>query len=86
MTTPVVCASCSLPMNAPGDHALGDESSPYCQFCTDETGHLQAFAERFERMVQWAIRKDGVDRAEAEVRTKDFMRSMPAWRDHPALA
>jgi len=86
MTTSVVCESCSMPMNAPGDHALGDESSPYCRYCTDDTGHLQAFAERFERMVQWAIRKDGVDRDEAEARTKDFMRSMPAWRGHPELA
>jgi hypothetical protein len=75
-----------MPMNAASDHALGDASSPYCQHCTDEAGHLQAFTERFERMVQWAIRKDGVDRDEAEARTKDFMRSMPAWRDHPALA
>jgi hypothetical protein len=37
-------------------------------------------------MTQWAMRKDGLGRAAAELRTRAYMRSMPAWRDHPALA
>jgi hypothetical protein len=36
-------------------------------------------------MIQWAIRKDGMDRPTAEAQTRDYMRSLPAWRDHPAL-
>jgi hypothetical protein len=73
-------------MPAVTDHALGDASAPYCNYCTDEKGHLQPFEERFERMTQWAMRQDGLDRADAEVKTREFMRTMPAWRDHPALA
>jgi hypothetical protein len=56
-----------------------------CKYCTTESGELQPFEERFERMTQWAMREDHVDRATAEKRTREYMRSMPAWKDHPAL-
>jgi hypothetical protein len=59
--------------------------APYCKFCTTETGALQPFEERFERMTQWAIRKDGLEPEAAKQKTREYMRSMPAWRDHPAL-
>lgn len=62
-----------------------DREGPYCKFCTTETGALQPFEERLERMTQWAIRKDGLDREAAEAKTREYMRSMPAWRNHPGL-
>lgn len=74
MTT-MACESCGMPI----------ESGPYCPHCVDEQGHLQDFEIRFERMVGWAQRK-GADRATAESQTRHCMRTMPAWRDHPALA
>jgi hypothetical protein len=83
MTT--ICESCSMPMATAEDHSGGDPSSPWCRHCAPD-GELQPFEERFERMVQWAVRKDGLDRAEAEVRTRAYMRTLPAWKDHPALA
>jgi len=86
MTAIPTCESCSMAMPAADDHALGDESKPYCRYCTDETGQLQPFDERFERMTQWTMRQDGLDRGDAEEKTRAFMRTMPAWRDHPALA
>jgi len=30
--------------------------------------------------------RDRLDRAEAERRTREYMRTMPLWKDHPALA
>jgi hypothetical protein len=74
MTT-TACESCGMPI----------ESGPYCPHCVDEHGQLQDFEIRFERMVGWAERK-GADRATAESQTREYMRTMPAWRDHPALA
>jgi hypothetical protein len=62
-----------------------DKDAPYCKFCTTETGALQPFKERFERMTQWAIRKDGLDPEDAKKKTREYMGQMPAWRDHPAL-
>jgi hypothetical protein len=61
------------------------DRTDYCQYCTDDSGALQPFDERFERMTQWAMRKDGLDREAAEARTREYMRGMPAWRDHPKL-
>jgi len=70
------CQSCGMPI----------ESGPYCPHCVDDEGNLQAFEERFERMVQWTRReKPGLDAAAAERRTLEYMAGMPAWRDHPDL-
>lgn len=79
------CESCGMPMQAAEDHAPGHPDSAWCRHCSTEDGSLQPFQERFERMTQWAIRKDGLDRATAETKTREYMRSLPAWRDHPAL-
>jgi hypothetical protein len=49
-------------------------------------GKLQPFEERFERMVQWAMREEpGISRGDAEARTLAYMARMPAWRDHPRV-
>jgi hypothetical protein len=62
------------------------ESGPYGQYCVDDHGKLQAFDERFERMVQWQLRqKPGLARAQAERETLVYMAKMPAWRDHPRV-
>lgn len=84
MTT-TTCESCGMPLGADTDHALGDPDIPYCNHCTDDTGALDDFDTRFDRMVQWSIRQDGLDRPAAEEKTRAYMRTMPAWTDHPRL-
>ena len=70
------CASCSMPI----------ETGTYCEYCVTETGELQPFDERFEKMVSWQLRKKpGLSRADAERDTRAFMSKMPAWRDHPKV-
>jgi hypothetical protein len=62
------------------------EAGPYCHHCVDEKGALQPFEERFERMVQWQARREpGADRAALEEKTLAYMRTMPAWKDHPRV-
>jgi hypothetical protein len=76
MTT-TACESCGMPI----------ESGRYCGYCTDETGALQPFDERFERMVAWQARRNpGATRQEIERQTLDYMATMPAWQDHPRVA
>jgi len=71
------CQSCSMPI----------ERGRYCQHCVDENGELQSFDVRFERTVQRMLAADpALARAEAEKRTRAFLRTMPAWKDHPRLA
>ena len=70
------CQSCGMTV----------ESGPYCRYCVDESGALQAFDERFERMVQFMERREpDATRKELERQTLDYMATMPAWRDHPRV-
>jgi hypothetical protein len=70
------CESCGMPI----------EAGPYCEYCLDEHGNLQAFDERFERMVQWQARREpNASRADLEKKTLAYMATMPAWRDHPRV-
>ena len=74
MTT--TCDSCSMPI----------ETGPYCEHCTDESGQLQAFDERFERMIAWSSRKDpAATREQLEAATLEFMATRPAWSQHPRV-
>ena len=77
------CESCGMILTAETHGPKMDAN--YCKFCTTESGELQPFEERFERMTQWAIRKDGLDPESAKAKTREYMRGMPAWHDHPAL-
>jgi hypothetical protein len=62
------------------------ETGRYCSYCTDSTGDLQSFDERFERMVAWQARKEPeASRADLEASTLAYMSTMPAWRDHPRV-
>ena len=69
MTTTATCESCGMPI----------ETGRYCGYCTDESGQLQAFEERFERMIAWQARRSpGTPREEIERQTLDYMATMPA--------
>ncbi|KQY46283.1 hypothetical protein [Cellulomonas sp. Root137] len=71
------CDSCGMPI----------ESGQYCAYCTDADGNLQAFDERFERMVGWQSRQHPTaPREQLETETLAYMATMPAWKDHPRVA
>ena len=70
------CESCGMPI----------EAGPYCPHCVDESGALQSFDVRFERMVDFMLRQDPcVGRPVAEGRARAYMGTMPAWAGHPGL-
>ena len=72
----VTCESCGMPI----------ESGRYCEHCTQPDGSLQPFDERFERMVDWQLRREPTTtRDAAEQATLQYMATMPAWRDHPRV-
>jgi Putative zinc ribbon domain len=85
VNTVISCVSCGMPMETAEDHAPKRPDSTWCRHCSTPEGDLQGFDERFERMMQWNMRQDGLDRTAAEAATRAYMRNMPAWRDHPSL-
>jgi hypothetical protein len=77
MTEAHTCESCGMTI----------ETGRYCSYCTDSTGALVSFDERFERMVAWQARKEPeATRTDLEASTLAYMSTMPAWRDHPRVA
>jgi hypothetical protein len=77
MTGTDTCESCGMPI----------ETGRYCSYCTDGTGALQSFDDRFARMVAWQVRSQPeASRADLEASTLAYMSTMPAWRDHPRVA
>ena len=76
MTDSATCESCGMPI----------ETGRYCQHCVDESGALQSFDERFERMTAWQARRNpSATRQEIERQTLDYMATMPAWQAHPRV-
>jgi hypothetical protein len=76
MTDAHTCESCGMPI----------ETGRYCSYCTDGTGALQSFDERFERMVAWQARSQPeASRADLEASTLAYLSTMSAWRDHPGV-
>lgn len=76
MTSTAHCESCGMPI----------ESGRYCEHCTDQSGQLQDFETRFEKMTAWQARSHPEQsQAEAEASTLDYLATMPAWRDHPRV-
>lgn len=85
MNVTMSCESCGMTMAGPEDHAPGHPDSRYCRFCSTETGELQQFDERLERLTQWSVRQDGLDPEASRTKSLEYMRRMPLWRDHPRL-
>lgn len=70
------CESCGMPIS----------NGKYCIHCVDNEGNLQPFKVRFEKMVQWMLKREpAISREEAESRTRAYMGKMPAWSDRPEL-
>lgn len=85
MTDPT-CVSCGMPLKSAADRPQGHPESAHCAYCARPDGSLQEFGERFERMVQWQMKSRQQPRGEAEQATRAYMKTMPAWKDHPSLA
>ena len=76
MTTTSSCESCGMPI----------ESGRYCGYCTDDSGALHSFEERFARMAAWQARRDpAASKRDIERQVLDYMATMPAWSDHPTV-
>ncbi len=75
------CAACSMPLNAPADHAGGDVNSPFCRFCANADGTVRTGDEIFEGGVQFFMKALGESREMAEKVTRKNMSMLPYWKD-----
>jgi Putative zinc ribbon domain len=75
-----ICIACGMPMNTKEDHSMGDESKPYCRFCSKPDGAMLSYEEKLADMTKFIQTKQGLDEAAAREIAKNMMLSQPAWR------
>jgi len=80
MTIAISCESCGMPLAGAEDHALADQSIPYCTYCAPD-GKLPSFDERLERFTQWTMSQESLEYAAAREKARAYMKTMPAWKD-----
>ena len=64
------CQSCGMPMQS---------ESPYCEYCTDETGQLKPREAVREGIAQWLASWGPDQDADYRARADRYMAAMPAW-------
>ena len=74
------CIACGKSMNSKEDYIMGDESKPYCRFCSKPDGAMMSYEEKLADMTKIIQSKQGLDEAEAREIAKKMMLSFPAWR------
>ncbi len=68
------CQSCAMPL------ADAEPGQMYCDFCTDETGHLRPYEDVFEGTVTgYFMGMQKLERGAAEVAAKAHLAKLPAW-------
>ncbi|HUJ76927.1 MAG TPA: zinc ribbon domain-containing protein, partial [bacterium] len=77
----VSCGSCGMRMEKPEDHALGDETSEYCRYCTDAQGRLLPYEVVLQTTAQGYVESQGLAPSAAERMAALLLADMPAWRN-----
>ncbi|MFH1402641.1 MAG: zinc ribbon domain-containing protein [Candidatus Altiarchaeota archaeon] len=88
----MICESCGMPMEAPGDYGGGKVGGKYCVHCTDAKGNLLPRDKVRENLIKFLMSPAGEDnygekvekREDAEKIIDDVMSEMPAWIGKPA--
>lgn len=74
------CGSCGMPLETPADHALGDVTSEYCRFCTDEQGRLLPYERVLAITAEHLVTSQGITAEAAQHLAEGLLADMPAWR------
>ncbi|MBS0630191.1 MAG: AraC family transcriptional regulator [Verrucomicrobia bacterium] len=73
------CSSCGMPLQNPSDHALADETIPYCSHCTNKDGSLKSYEEVLEGTKGYFIDYQGLDPQAAQKMAENVLKKQPAW-------
>ena len=75
-----ICIACGMPMNDPGDFALGDVEKDYCVHCARPDGTMQSYEEKLDSMTAFIMKTQGLDRQVAVDAARNMMAALPAWK------
>lgn len=66
-------------MLSANQHATGDEEKPYCIFCATPDGSLRSYDEVLERLTEYYLQTEPVDRFAASEMAREHLATLPAW-------
>jgi hypothetical protein len=69
-----------MPFHNASDHALGNESIPYCSSCTNSDGTLKSYNEVLEATKGYFISAQGIDPDAATRMAETLLKKQPAWK------
>ncbi|WP_068787205.1 zinc ribbon domain-containing protein [Paenibacillus phocaensis] len=75
------CIACGMPLQEPGEYAMGDTSKDYCVHCSRPDGSMQSLEEKLDSMTAFIVRTQGLDGSAAKSAARSMMSRLPAWRD-----
>lgn len=74
------CTSCGMPLQKASDHALSDETIPFCSHCTNSDGKLKPYAEVLEGTKNYFVHYQGIDPGKAQEMAENLLKKQPVWR------
>ena len=80
-----VCIACGRHMLNSNQHAMGDMEKPYCVFCARPDGSMHSYEETLDRMTDYYLHTEPVDRYAATEMAKERLAALPAWSKEVAL-
>jgi hypothetical protein len=63
------------------EFALGDTTSEFCKYCTDQSGHLLPFEKILKSNTDYFKESQGLTEQAALKMATDLLRSQPAWKN-----
>jgi hypothetical protein len=75
------CNSCGMPLDKKEDFALGNPSSPYCQYCVDTSGKLLPYETILKNNTDYLKESQGLTDQAALRMAQNLLREQPAWKN-----
>ena len=83
MTTQTTqCIACGMPMSVPEDHAMGDPTKEYCQYCARPDGSMVSREEARVGLTAFMVNTQGIDETAAQSAVDELMAKLPAWSEN----
>jgi hypothetical protein len=73
-----------MPLEKTEDYALGNTSSAYCRYCTDEQGSLLPYEQILKANAGYFQETQGIEAEAARKMAADVLREQPAWKNRGA--
>ncbi|KZX10662.1 zinc ribbon domain-containing protein [Methanobrevibacter filiformis] len=76
------CIACGMPMKKLSDYPKNNEDLDYCIHCAKEDGSIQSFDEIKEKLTNFIIKSQNLNKEDASKIVENQMKKLPAWKTY----